>query len=46
MERVLNYSFKRRSKSYMEWLYYEIKSEYYHQSESIRVPSDSDTGIN
>ena len=40
MERALNYSFKRRSKSYMDWLYYEIKSEYYIQAESIKISSE------
>jgi hypothetical protein len=45
MEKELNYRFKRRSKSYMEWLYEVIKSEYYFQSESIRVSSDLNSGI-
>jgi len=40
MEKSLNYCFKRRSKSYLEWLYKEIKSEYYFQSESFRVPTE------
>jgi len=41
MEKALNYSFKRRSASYMEWLYYVIKSEYYYKTDSVIIPSET-----
>ncbi len=34
MEAKLNYSFKRRSNSYLDWLYNVIKSEYYFKTDS------------
>lgn len=41
MEKSLNYSFKRRSKSYFEWLNEVIKSEKYFLADSIIVPNDT-----
>jgi hypothetical protein len=41
MEKALNYSFERRSANYLEWLYYVIKSENYHKSDSIIVPLET-----
>lgn len=40
MEKALNYSFKRRSASYMEWLYEVIKSERYFQVDAMIVTKD------
>jgi hypothetical protein len=37
MEKVLNYSFERRSANYMEWLYEVIKSEKYFQVDAVIV---------
>jgi len=45
MGKALNYRFERRSKSYLEWLYEVIKSEYYFQSESMIVPAEFDRNI-
>ncbi len=43
MEKALNYSFKRRSSSYMEWLYEVIKSEKYFQVDAVVVTKDMKT---
>ncbi len=40
MEKALNYSFKRRSANYYEWLYEFIKSEKYFQVDSMILTSE------
>lgn len=41
MEKALNYRFQRRSTSFLEWLYQEIKSEHYFQADSVIVPLEN-----
>lgn len=40
METTLKYRFQRRSKNYFEWLLYTVKSEKYHEAESLIVTYD------
>jgi len=40
MERALNYSFKRKSSNFMEWLHDVVKSEKYFEVDSIILTND------
>ncbi|MCB0458150.1 MAG: hypothetical protein R2776_02885 [Flavobacteriaceae bacterium] len=37
MGATLHYRFERRSKSYLDWLLYTVKSEHYYVSEAVIV---------